>query len=32
VDAAILVYDITSRESFEVLKKWMQEITDKGPA
>lgn len=28
---AIVVYDVTSRESFEGLKTWMDELKEKGP-
>lgn len=30
--AAILVYDITSKESFADLKYWYRELAEKGPA
>lgn len=29
--AAILVYDITNRQSFEGLKVWVEQVCDKGP-
>jgi len=29
--AVILVYDITSYESFEAMKKWYQEVSEHGP-
>lgn len=28
---AIIVYDITSAASFQVLKNWVEEINEKGP-
>jgi len=28
---AIIVYDITSTASFQVLKNWIDEIQEKGP-
>ena len=28
---AIIVYDITSAASFQVLKNWIEEINEKGP-
>ncbi|EAS00697.1 small guanosine triphosphatase family Ras family protein (macronuclear) [Tetrahymena thermophila SB210] len=30
--AALIVYDITNRASFDVLKKWVQELREHGPA
>ena len=30
-DAAVVVYDITSKESFEDVKNWLKELKDKGP-
>ena len=29
---ALCVYDITKRESFAVLKNWVEELKTKGPA
>ncbi len=31
-DAAVLVYDLTARESFEGLKAWLLELRNKAPA
>lgn len=31
-DAAVVVYDITSRESFDDVTNWLKELKDKGPA
>lgn len=30
-EVAIIVYDITNRGSFDVLKDWIQELKDNGP-
>jgi len=30
--AAILVYDITSLQSFRSLQSWVEQVTEKGPA
>ena len=30
-DAAVVVYDITSKESFEDVNNWLKELKDKGP-
>lgn len=30
--AAIIVYDITSRESFDTLKNWVKELQQMGPS
>ena len=30
-EAAILVYDITEKESFDGMKRWYQELIERGP-